>query len=63
MLTYCASIKKLADRVFTGTHEDIEMKKGVTRNMINPNAYFKPASSSDRPVLATAQVPVSTLSS
>ena len=55
--------KKRADRVFTGTHEDIETKKGVTRNMINPNAYFKPAPSPDRPVLAAAQVPASTLSS
>ena len=28
-------------RVFTGTHEDIEMEKGVVRNMVHTRSYFK----------------------
>ena len=28
-------------RVFTGTHEDIEMEKGVVRNMARTHSYFK----------------------
>lgn len=39
------------DRVFTGTHEDMEMEKGVVRNMIHAKSYFKTQPASSRPVL------------
>jgi len=42
------------NRVFTGTHEDMEMEKGVVRNMIHAKSYFKPQTESARPVLASA---------
>jgi len=39
------------DRVFTGTHEDMEMEKGVVRNMIHAKSYFKHKPGSARPSL------------
>jgi len=39
------------NRVFTGTHEDMEMEKGVVRNMIHSKSYFKSKPGAARPTL------------